>query len=222
MRHGKKINHLSRTYAHRKSMLSNMASSLIVEKRVTTTVAKAKELRKYVEPLITKAKTNTTHSRRSVFSTLNNKESVQILFEEVAARVSTRPGGYTRILKLGQRKGDGAEMAMIELVDYNEFINTEDKPKKTRRSRRGRGGSKANPESTSEVSATPAQPQNDTDVIETTAVAQAAPADAPISETAHVETTTEQEVAASADTGEETPAQEGPKADDTDEEKKDA
>ncbi|SDM06134.1 large subunit ribosomal protein L17 [Catalinimonas alkaloidigena] len=137
MRHGNKINHLGRTYSHRKAMLSNMATSLIMHKRITTTVAKAKELRKYVEPLITKAKDNTTHSRRIVFSHLQNKYSVQELFEEVAGRVATRPGGYTRILKLGARKGDGAEMAMIELVDFNEFIDISEKPKKTRRSRRG-------------------------------------------------------------------------------------
>ena len=117
MRHGKKVNHLGRTSAHRKAMLSNMASSLILHKRITTTVAKAKALRKYVEPLLTKSKNDTTHSRRIVFSYLQNKESVKELFDTVAAKVATRPGGYTRIIKLGHRQGDNAEMAVIELVD---------------------------------------------------------------------------------------------------------
>jgi large subunit ribosomal protein L17 len=140
MRHGKTINHLGRTASHRNAMLSNMASSLILNKRITTTVAKAKELRKFVEPLLTKSKTDSTHSRRTVFAYLQNKESVKTLFDEVAEKIASRPGGYTRILKLGQRLGDNAEMALIELVDYNEFITTEAKPeKKTRR----RGGKKA-------------------------------------------------------------------------------
>ncbi len=134
MRHGKTNNHLGRTASHRNAMLSNMASSLILNKRITTTVAKAKELRKFVEPLLTKSKTDSTHSRRTVFAYLQNKESVKTLFDEVAEKIATRPGGYTRILKLGQRLGDNAEMALIELVDYNEFITTEAKPeKKTRR-----------------------------------------------------------------------------------------
>ena len=125
-------------------MLSNMASSLILHKRINTTVAKAKELRKYVEPLITKAKTDSTHSRRTVFSYLQNKESVSILFNEVADRVAERPGGYTRILKTGNRLGDNAEMCIIELVDYNEAMLREAQPakSKTRRSRRGGKGKK--------------------------------------------------------------------------------
>ena len=141
MRHGKKINHLGRTTPHRKAMLSNMASSLIENKRITTTVAKAKALRKFVEPLITKAKSNTTHSRRVVFSYLQDKYAVQTLFDEVAAKVGERPGGYTRIIKLSNRLGDNADMAMIELVDFNELYNA-GKPKKksTRRSRRGGAG----------------------------------------------------------------------------------
>jgi len=143
MRHGKKFNHLGRTSSHRKAMLSNMASSLILHKRIQTTVAKAKELRKYVEPLITKAKDDTTHNRRVVFSYLQNKESVKILFDEVSGKVGSRPGGYTRILKLSNRLGDNAEMAMIELVDYNELLLSEaPKKAKTRRSRRGGGGAK--------------------------------------------------------------------------------
>jgi large subunit ribosomal protein L17 len=137
MRHGKKFNHLGRTASHRKAMLSNMASSLIKNKRINTTVAKAKALRKFVEPLITKAKDNTTQSRRVVFSYLQDKESVTELFSVVADKTSSRPGGYTRIIKTGARLGDNAEMCMMELVDFNELLITEEKPKKSRRSRRG-------------------------------------------------------------------------------------
>jgi large subunit ribosomal protein L17 len=138
MRHGKKNNHLSRTKSHRDALLSNMASSLILAKRITTTVAKAKALRKYVEPLITKAKANTTHSRRTVMSYLQNKESVGLLFDEVAGRIGERPGGYTRIIKLGDvRLGDNAEMCLMELVDYNDIYKKggEEKKAKTRRGR---------------------------------------------------------------------------------------
>jgi large subunit ribosomal protein L17 len=137
MRHGKKFNHLGRKAAHRKAMLSNMAASLIEHKRINTTVAKAKELRKYVEPLITRSKENTTHNRRVVFSYLQNKYAVSELFNEVATKIGDRPGGYTRIIKTGNRLGDNAEMCMIELVDYNELYTSEKKEKKTRRSRRG-------------------------------------------------------------------------------------
>lgn len=138
MRHGKKINHLGRKTAHRKSMLANMACSLIEHKRINTTVAKAKALKVFVEPMITKAKEDTTHNRRIVFSRLRQKEAVTELFREVATKVGDRPGGYTRIIKLGNRLGDNADMAMIELVDYNEIYNAGNKPKKsTRRSRRG-------------------------------------------------------------------------------------
>ena len=145
MRHGKKINHLGRTASHRKAMLSNMATSLIQNKRIVTTVAKAKALRKYVEPIITKSKTDTTHSRRMVFKYLQDKESVSILFDEVSEKVADREGGYTRILKTGSRLGDNASMCVIELVDYNESLLKEAKPKrsKTRRSRRGKGGQAA-------------------------------------------------------------------------------
>ncbi|QQS29119.1 MAG: 50S ribosomal protein L17 [Sphingobacteriales bacterium] len=122
MRHGKKVNHLGRTSAHRKAMLSNMATSLIKHKRIKTTLAKAKALRTYVEPLLTKAKTNETHSRRVVFSYLQDKEAVGILFDEIAEKIATRPGGYTRILKTDFRLGDNAEMCIIELVDYNEHL----------------------------------------------------------------------------------------------------
>lgn len=144
MRHGKKFNHLGRTAPHRKAMLSNMASSLILHKRITTTVAKAKALRKYVEPLITRAKDDTTQSRRVVFSYLQDKDSVKELFGDIAGRVAARPGGYTRIIKTNTRLGDNADMCIMELVDYNEFLLKEAAPAKpkTRRSRRG-GGSKS-------------------------------------------------------------------------------
>lgn len=141
MRHGKKDNHLGRKKAHRDAMLSNLASSLLLHKRITTTVAKAKELRKYVEPLITKAKTDSTHSRRTVFSYLQNKESIQSLFGEVATRTAERAGGYTRIVKLGDvRLGDNAEMCMMELVDFNDLYKKDAAAKKgkTRRSRKGK------------------------------------------------------------------------------------
>jgi large subunit ribosomal protein L17 len=121
MRHGKKLNHLGRTNSHRKAMMANMACSLIMHKRINTTVAKAKALRTYVEPLITKSKNDTTHSRRTVFAYLKQKEAVAALFREVGVKVATRAGGYTRILKTGTRLGDNAEMCMIELVDFNEF-----------------------------------------------------------------------------------------------------
>lgn len=140
MRHGKKVNHLGRTASHRKALLSNMASSLILEKRITTTVAKAKALRKYVEPLLTKSKSDTTHSRRTVFSYLQNKESVKELFGSVASKIADRPGGYTRIIKMGDvRQGDNAEMCLIELVDFNTLYTKDGEVKKakTRRSRKG-------------------------------------------------------------------------------------
>ncbi len=138
MRHGKKVNHLGRKTAHRKAMLANMACSLIEHKRINTTVAKAKALRTFVEPLITKSKLDTTHSRRVVFSYLRNKYAVTELFREISVKVADRPGGYVRIIKLGNRQGDNAPMAMVELVDYNELYNPKgNKAKKSRRSRRG-------------------------------------------------------------------------------------
>jgi len=142
MRHGKKVNHLGRTDSHRKAMLANMASSLILHKRITTTLAKAKALRSYVEPLLTKSKNDTTHSRRTVFSYLKDKETVTILFREVAEKIAARPGGYTRIVKLENRLGDNAEMAIIELVDYNTVYTKGSAPaerKSTRRRGSGRG-----------------------------------------------------------------------------------
>ena len=139
MRHGKKINHLGRTDSHRKAMLANMASSLILHKRITTTLAKAKALRVYVEPILTKAKNDTTHSRRTVFSYLQDKETVTILFREIAEKIADRPGGYTRIIKMENRLGDNAEMALIELVDYN-TVYGKDVAKAEKKSTRRRGG----------------------------------------------------------------------------------
>ena len=137
MRHGKKFNHLGRKKAHREAMLSNMATSLIMHKRITTTVAKAKALRKYVEPIINRSKVDTTHNRRTVFSHLQDKEAIKELFSTVSQQIGDRPGGYTRIIKLGFRKGDNAELALIELVDFNTIYNGQagESKKKTRRSR---------------------------------------------------------------------------------------
>ena len=137
MRHGKKFNHLGRKTAHRKAMLANMACSLIEHKRINTTVAKAKAIRSFIEPLITKSKADTTHNRRIVFSYLRDKFAVTELFKEISVKVADRPGGYIRIIKLGNRQGDNAPMAMVELVDYNEIYNPKGtKAKKT--TRRGR------------------------------------------------------------------------------------
>jgi len=147
MRHKKSFNHLGRTSSHRKAMLANMATSLIMHKRIITTLAKAKALRGYVEPLITKAKNDTTHSRRIVFKHLTDKYAVTELFREIAAKVGDRPGGYTRIIKLENRLGDNAEMAMIELVDFNENLLSNKTTKKTK-TRRRRGGKKKSAETT--------------------------------------------------------------------------
>ena len=138
MRHNKKINHLGRTASHRSAMLSNMACSLIKHKRITTTVAKAKALKKFVEPLITKAKDDTTNSRRVVFSNLQDKYAVTELFKEISVKIADRPGGYTRIIKTGNRLGDNAEMCFIELVDYNENMAKEKVAKKATRTRRSK------------------------------------------------------------------------------------
>ena len=146
MRHGKKFNHLSRTSAHRKALLKNLSISLIEHKRIETTLAKAKALRRHIEPLITKAKTNSTHNRRVVFSYLQNKEAIKELFGAISAEVGDRPGGYTRVIRSGFRKGDGAEMALIELVDFNKDYTgkvaqgEEGGTKKRRRRRGGKGG----------------------------------------------------------------------------------
>ena len=138
MRHGKKFNHLGRKTAHRKAMLSNMAGSLIEHKRVMTTVQKAKALRKVIEPLVTRSKENTTHNRRIAFAVLRQKEVVTELFNVVGPKVGDRPGGYTRIIKTGNRQGDNAEMCMIELVDFNDMYGKDEKKKTTRRSRRAK------------------------------------------------------------------------------------
>jgi len=143
MRHGKKINHLGRKSAHRKAMLSNMATSLILHKRISTTLAKAKALRIYVEPLITRSKEDSTHSRRLVFSHLQSKEAVSELFREVSQKVAERPGGYTRILKTGNRLGDNADMCIVELVDYNETMLSSKEPVKAKATRRRRVTKKA-------------------------------------------------------------------------------
>lgn len=151
MRHGKKINHLSRQASHRKAMLANMACSLIEHKRINTTVAKAKALKQFIEPLVTKCKTDDTHNRRIVFSYLRDKYAVTELFREVAPKVGDRPGGYTRIIKLGNRLGDNAEMAFIELVDYNEIYGS--KAATEKKATRRRGSSKKKADTTEEAPA---------------------------------------------------------------------
>ena len=162
MRHGKKVNHLSRQAGHRKSMLANMACSLIEHKRINTTVAKAKALKQFIEPLVTKSKEDTTHNRRIVFAYLRNKYAVTELFREVAAKVGDRPGGYTRIIKLGNRLGDNADMAMIELVDFNELYNaTKKEAKKT--TRRSRTTKKADAAPVAEAPAATEAPAVDTE-----------------------------------------------------------
>ena len=158
MRHNKKFNHLGRKSAHRKAMLSNMASSLIIHKRITTTIAKAKALRMYVEPLITKAKDDTTHSRRVVFSYLQDKNAVSELFREIASKIADRPGGYTRILRTGNRLGDNAEMCIMELVDYNEaMLAAKEEAAKPKKRRSRRGGAKKADETTVAETKKPAE-----------------------------------------------------------------
>ncbi len=175
MRHGNKINHLGRTHSHREAMLKNMAISLIQYKRIETTLAKAKELRKYVEPLITKSKNDSTHSRRTVFSYLQDKEAIKTLFGEIAEKVATRNGGYTRIIKLGTRFGDNAEVALIELVDYNEALLTsvEEKSSKTRRSRRGGKKAEGTTEATDSVETV--ADESSAEVVEETPAVEVAP-----------------------------------------------
>ncbi len=151
MRHRKKFNHLGRKVAHRKAMLSNMASSLILHKRISTTTAKAKALKMYVEPLITKSKVDSTHSRRVVFGYLKQKEAVTELFREVSPKITNRNGGYTRILKTGNRLGDNAEMCIVELVDFNETYTTEKKAEAKKSTRRRRGGKSAAKAETTET-----------------------------------------------------------------------
>ena len=181
MRHGKTHNHLGRKTAHRHAMLSNMATSLILNKRISTTVAKAKALRMYVEPLITKAKTDDTHNRRVVFAYLSEKDAIKELFGIIAEKVADRPGGYTRIIRLPNRLGDNAEMCLIELVDFNETMlaASAEKPAKTRRSRRA-GGSTETKKEDAPVAAVVAEAPSAVEVVEEAApeviVADEAPA----------------------------------------------
>ena len=211
MRHNKNFNHLGRKTAHRKAMLSNMACSLIEHKRISTTVAKAKALRQFVEPLVTRSKEDTTHSRRVVFSALGNKYAVSELFRAVGPKVASRDGGYTRIIRTGNRLGDNAEMCMIELVDFNDIYGTEAKKKRSRRSRRG--GAKA--------AAAPAveAPAAET-AVEEAPVAEAPAEEVPVAETAAEEAPVAEAAAEEAPAAE-APAEEAPAADGADEEKKD-
>ena len=194
MRHGKKVNKLGRKSAHRQAMLANMASSLILHKRINTTLAKGKALRVYVEPLITKSKDDSTHSRRVVFSYLQNKEAVTELFREISVKIADRPGGYTRILKTGTRLGDNAEMCLIELVDYNENLLALKEESKTKTSRRRRGSGKKKsdeaeakpvqtPKTVAEEPAEEIEPQETpvaaTEVEEPTATAETSDAEVP-------------------------------------------
>jgi len=167
MRHGNKVNHLSRKTGHRKAMLQNMACSLIEHKRITTTIAKAKTLRVFIEPLLTKSKTDSTHSRRVVFSYLQSKDAVTELFREVAPKIATRDGGYTRIIRTGYRLGDNAEMCLIELVDFNELYNNNAGKKTIRRSRRGGKASEV-------VTTVATEDTTATEVVEETPVAEVA------------------------------------------------
>ncbi|MGA1331005.1 MAG: 50S ribosomal protein L17, partial [Bacteroidia bacterium] len=152
MRHGNTINHLSRTYGHRKAMLRNMAVSLILNKRINTTLAKAKELRKFVEPVLTRSKSDTMHNRRMVFADLQDKEAVKELFGTIAEKIATRPGVYTRIIKTGFRLGDAAEMCMMELVDFNELLLADSASRKAKTTRRSRTSKKATTASTASAS----------------------------------------------------------------------
>ena len=225
MRHNKNFNHLGRKTAHRKAMLSNMACSLIEHKRISTTVAKAKALRQFVEPLVTRSKEDTTHSRRVVFSALGNKYAVSELFRSVGPKVASRDGGYTRIIRTGNRLGDNAEMCMIELVDFNDIYGTEAKKKRSRRSRRG--GAKAAAAPAVEAAAPEA-------VVEEAPAAEAAVEEAPAAEAAAEEAPAAEAVAEEAPAAEaaaeeapaaEAAAEEAPAAeeagDDAEEEKKD-
>jgi len=241
MRHGKKVNHLGRTAPHRKAMLANMATSLILHKRINTTLAKAKALRTYVEPLITKSKSDTTHSRRTVFAYIRDKFAVSELFKDISVKVADRPGGYTRIIKTGNRLGDNAEMAMIELVDYNEVYLKETKVSKGGAKKSRRGGAKKKADAPVAVAvASPAVEKAETKVadkateVETKAAAApvvevSAEVEAPVEVPAVEETPTEPQVETKAEEATETPVAESEteapaeeeKKDDTEEEKKD-
>ena len=214
MRHGKKFNHLSRQTAHRKSMLANMACSLIEHKRINTTVAKAKALKQFVEPLITKSKDDTTHNRRIVFAYLRSKYAVTDLFRDVAAKVGDRPGGYTRIIKVGNRLGDNADMAMIELVDFNELYNGGKKEAAKTKSRRGGKGKG--------TSTAPATSSTDAAPVAQTPIVDAAPVEAPVEvETPQADVQTEAPVAETPEapaaevSTEDAPANKAPSTEDT-------
>lgn len=217
MRHGKKFNHLGRKAAHRKAMLSNMACSLIDHKRINTTVAKAKALKQYVEPLITKAKNDSTHSRRVVFSYLRQKETIKELFGAVSTKVGDRPGGYTRIIKTGNRLGDNAEMCMIELVDFNDVYTNGKETKKTKTRRRKKTSSKV--EETPAVEE--AQVVEETPVVEEAPVVEEVPAaeEAPVAEAASEESNTDAEEAPASD---ENSKDEEKKSDDSNDENQEA
>ena len=211
MRHRKKFNHLSRTSSHRKAMLANMASSLILHKRITTTTAKAKELRTFVEPIITRSKEDSTHSRRMVFKNLRDKYAVSELFREVATKVGERPGGYTRIIKLGNRQGDNADMCIIELVDFNENLLAEKatatKPKSTRRRR---GGKKTGTEEETGAAITAEASETATEVeeiVESVVEETVAEADAPAEPEAEIKEETVAEADAPAEPEAETKAE---------------
>jgi len=211
MRHGKKVNHLSRKKGHRRSLLSNMACSLIEHKSINTTLAKAKALRVYVEPLLTKSKTDSTHSRRTVFSYLQDKDVVAELFREVAPKIATRNGGYTRIIRTGYRLGDNAEMCMIELVDFNEVYTKEAATKTTRRSRRG-GKKSTNAETSIEEAVVTEEPTTEA-TEETAAEATEEPA-AGATEEPVAEATEEPAAEATEEPKAETPSEEESKEDD--------
>ena len=174
MRHGKKHNHLGRTTSHRRAMLANMATSLILHKRITTTLAKAKALRVYVEPILTKGKDDTTHSRRTVFSYLQDKDAVSILFRDIAPKIASRPGGYTRIIKLQHRMGDNADMAMIELVDFNTIYTKEAKVATAKKTRRSRGGAAKATATTTEAAPATETPVAEAPATETPATEEGA------------------------------------------------
>lgn len=196
MRHAKRINHLGRTSSHRAAMLSNMATSLIRHKRITTTVAKAKALRSYIEPLITRSKKDTTHSRRIVFSFLQDKYAVSELFRDIAPKIADRPGGYTRILKTGFRQGDNAEMCIIELVDYNETYNIKEEKKatRTRRSRSKKAAPKVTAEPVAGVTEEPTAEVAEEPTAEVVEEPAAEVAEEPVTEDAPAtEETTEEE-----------------------------
>ncbi|MDR2841521.1 MAG: 50S ribosomal protein L17 [Paludibacter sp.] len=192
MRHNKKFNHLGRKSAHRKAMLANMAVSLIQHKRISTTLAKAKALRVYVEPLLTKAKEDTTHSRRTVFSYLRSKEAVTELFTTISEKISTRPGGYTRILRTGFRLGDAAEMCIIELVDYNENMLKDKVAKKSTRTRRSTAKKAADAEPVSEKKPVAAKTEVVEDVVPEEVVEETAAVEDAQIETAESEEKTEE------------------------------